>query len=191
MIRRPPRSTLSSSSAASDVYKRQRMPVRKHAHIFEIGEVVADGRGRHTEREVFAEVLRADGRARGDVVLDDDPQHPLLPWCERQIQPLKRQSRNRRTQTAPATYRPFRVTWIVPLRRETIPAPASWPAASASRMATTSESGTRSPQRAASSRRSRARVAAPRSSTSRGGLAPAASADAQAAGASPPREVED
>jgi len=58
---------------------RRRVPVRKHAHIFEVGEVVADGRGRHTEREVFAEVLRADGRARGDVVLDDDPQHPLLP----------------------------------------------------------------------------------------------------------------
>ena len=61
---------------------------------------------------------------RGDVLLDDGPQHPFLPWRERQSHPLKRQARNRRTHTSSATYRPFRVTRIVPLCRETNPAAA-------------------------------------------------------------------
>ena len=50
MIRRPPRSTLSSSSAASDVYKRQAeqntnmaLKYADYGYIMESGRVVMDG----------------------------------------------------------------------------------------------------------------------------------------------------
>ena len=73
--------------------------------------------------------------------------------------PLKRQARNRRTQTPLARYRPFRVTRIVPLCRESNPASASGASGVRGRRAgATSASGTARPQRAASSRRSRASV---------------------------------
>src|SRR5664279_6646777 len=52
MIRRPPRSTLSSSSAASDVYKRQIMGLdRPNA-----GDVTLDGRRYHDLRWPLREV---------------------------------------------------------------------------------------------------------------------------------------
>ena len=37
--------------------------------------------------EALAQVLRADGAARGDVLLDDGPQDLLLPWLESQLTP--------------------------------------------------------------------------------------------------------
>src|SRR5665648_553477 len=49
MIRRPPRSTLSSSSAASDVYKRQGIGTTELLHIFitnRIGDACAGATGR-------------------------------------------------------------------------------------------------------------------------------------------------
>ena len=67
---------------------RGRVRVGEHAHVLEVGEVVADRRGGHAEAEVLAEVLRADGRARGDVLLDDGPEDLLLPCRERQPTPL-------------------------------------------------------------------------------------------------------
>src|SRR5450756_3059638 len=46
MIRRPPRSTQSRSSAASDVYKRQFLDCGdKPFHVFQEGDVVAEDRG--------------------------------------------------------------------------------------------------------------------------------------------------
>src|SRR5665648_1064793 len=60
MIRRPPRSTLSSSSAASDVYKRQ-LPIR-------VGE-----RRRLRDEVVFRRLLIHRGRADEDVLLDSTP----------------------------------------------------------------------------------------------------------------------
>eukprot|EP00658_Telonema_sp_P-2_P035026 TRINITY_DN25525_c0_g1_i2.p1 TRINITY_DN25525_c0_g1~~TRINITY_DN25525_c0_g1_i2.p1 ORF type:complete len:201 (-),score=58.03 TRINITY_DN25525_c0_g1_i2:237-839(-) len=72
MIRRPPRSTLSSSSAASDVYKRQeqaganKMVVGSQARI-----LYADCTGRQTIAKHFNDAVR-DGRLKGPVVLSRD-----------------------------------------------------------------------------------------------------------------------
>ena len=48
MIRRPPRSTLSSSSAASDVYKRQEQIISVDSHAEVIGKIGDLVRGRLT-----------------------------------------------------------------------------------------------------------------------------------------------
>src|SRR5664280_1195269 len=61
MIRRPPRSTLSSSSAASDVYKRQHQQIRRH------GEV---------EQEVDRP-RRLEGRAGPIYVIQSDQTSPV------------------------------------------------------------------------------------------------------------------
>src|SRR5664280_3931437 len=53
MIRRPPRSTLSSSSAASDVYKRQVLGER--AKLF--AGVAVDARGQQVARALGVQVL--------------------------------------------------------------------------------------------------------------------------------------
>ncbi len=135
---------------------RRRVRVGEHAHVLEVGEVVADGRGGDPEREVLAEVLRADRGARGDVLLDDGPQDPFLSRRERHLCPLKRQARNRRTHASPATYRPFRVTRIVPLCRETNPA--------AARRAAAARVDARTPPRAAG----HGRRSAPRAAGARG-----------------------
>src|SRR5664280_3439363 len=72
MIRRPPRSTLSSSSAASDVYKRQ-----VHGRLFEIGEI--DGhlrdvpRGQHhTHGFHVAEAAAGETDGLGDAFSNGD-----------------------------------------------------------------------------------------------------------------------
>ena len=52
MIRRPPRSTLDRSSAASDVYKRQLSGDAEPEELAELGQVLAD-HVRFEERELF------------------------------------------------------------------------------------------------------------------------------------------
>ena len=65
MIRRPPRSTLDRSSAASDVYKRQ-VPlvhfIDEGAHVFALGEAARRryrGQGEDSEKPVSYTHLRA------------------------------------------------------------------------------------------------------------------------------------
>src|SRR5674536_309954 len=58
MIRRPPRSTLSSSSAASDVYKRQAEPlglqVREQLDVLALA--AADNRGEHLKASALGQL---------------------------------------------------------------------------------------------------------------------------------------
>src|SRR5678815_5175654 len=63
MIRRPPRSTLDRSSAASDVYKRQLL----HRAVLEPGVVVVRAEDAAAELRVFVE--RGLGRVRLDLVV--------------------------------------------------------------------------------------------------------------------------
>src|SRR5664280_3711783 len=86
MIRRPPRSTLSSSSAASDVYKRQgderdpeiRRDVlreRPPKEVEEVGHDLAHRRGREVH-----EVERAVARVAGMVIdVHDHPREEIRP----------------------------------------------------------------------------------------------------------------
>src|SRR5674536_304222 len=68
MIRRPPRSTLSSSSAASDVYKRQ----------------LAAGRGAASEHQPqLLPADRAAGRPRPEQAPSCGRTHPLSPYLQR------------------------------------------------------------------------------------------------------------
>src|SRR5665648_657842 len=64
MIRRPPRSTLSSSSAASDVYKRQNktsISVTLEDEAYGIDEVVAIGYGTQKRANIVGAVASVDG----------------------------------------------------------------------------------------------------------------------------------
>ena len=132
--------------------------MRQHAHVLEVGEVVADGGGGHAEVEALAEVLGPDRSAERDVLLDDGPQDLLLPSRERQPTPLNAESETgartpRRPRASPFASRGLYHCAGKPIQRR-----RGCAATSRSRTAATSASGTRSPQRAASRRRSRARV---------------------------------
>ena len=132
--------------------------VRQHAHVLEVGEVVADGRRGHAEVMPLAEVLGPDRRAERDVFLDDGPQDLLLPSRERQSTPLNAESETgartpRRPRASPFASRGLYHCAGKPIQRRQGCAATSW-----STTAATSASGTRSPQRAARRKRSRARV---------------------------------
>ena len=61
--------------------------VRQHAHVLEVGQVVADGGRGDAELEVFSEVPGAHGDAPRDVLLDDGPQDLLLPAVSGNLPP--------------------------------------------------------------------------------------------------------
>src|SRR5664280_3774636 len=74
MIRRPPRSTLSSSSAASDVYKRQLLPdggVCRRWHSRR--RLVIDSSGSaHTDRNIFHLSIRFGSAALGGRTAEEE-----------------------------------------------------------------------------------------------------------------------
>ena len=69
-----------------------RVRVRQHAHVLEVGEVVADGARGHAELIALVEVLRPHRGAQCDVLLDDGPEDLFLPARERQPTPLNAES---------------------------------------------------------------------------------------------------
>ena len=143
--------------------------VRQHAHVLEVGEVVADGGGGHAEAELLAQVPGPDRCAERDVLLDDGPQDLLLPCRERQPTPLNAESETgARTVRLPRAS-PFASRGLYHCAGKPIQRRRGRRRTSRSRTAATSASGTRSPQRAASRKRSRARVGASSASSARGG----------------------
>src|SRR5664280_1880112 len=71
MIRRPPRSTLSSSSAASDVYKRQDLMARKLDYHWHLRQVLAD-------RGMFATTDLIEPLARRGIALSSSQVYRLV-----------------------------------------------------------------------------------------------------------------
>ena len=138
---------------------RGRVRVRQHAHVLEVGEVVADGRGGHAEVEALAEVLGPDRRAEAMYSSMTVRRTCSCRGRERQPTPLNAERETgartpRRPRTAPFASRGLYHCAGKPIQRR-----RGCAATSRSTTAATSASGTRSPQRAASRRRSRARVA--------------------------------
>src|SRR5678809_419882 len=73
MIRRPPRSTLDRSSAASDVYKRQRA-----GRVVQLGGKLDAGRARTDDRDVqLLGTKRLRLRVRAHVRVDEPAMKPL------------------------------------------------------------------------------------------------------------------
>src|SRR5674536_222577 len=79
MIRRPPRSTLSSSSAASDVYKRQ-------DGIGGLGHQGGVARAQQHPHQMGEALFGADGHERLALGVDLDVEAALVPVGERQTQ---------------------------------------------------------------------------------------------------------